>query len=192
MAANKPKSASSFGGRQFRAVPAVAMVAMVAGAGGCGTTVAGLTTASTVADYHAANMFSPSGYSISGNADGSLRVTAAGPAGTPTDRLEKIALARAAEYGDEQHLKTFTASPAQTSFKCGRDHIPAKGEKIIVKPSDYRVVAIDVSYSTDAMDPHARPTRATADTLKAQIAADTVPPEAQASAAAEVAQQCGR
>jgi hypothetical protein len=180
-----------------RALPRACTLAAVSGCalllGACGATMNDLTTSSTtVAGYQAANLFSPTGYSMSSNADGSVRVTAAGPPATPADRLEKIALARAAEYGDEQHLKTFTATPAQTSFKCGKTEFYVKGEKNKVMPLDYRVVAIDVSYGTDAMSPAARNTRETAQTLKAQLASETVPPNVQAAATQEALQQCGR
>ena len=159
----------------------------------CGADMNGMATSSTtVANYQPANLFSPTGYSLSNGANGALHVTAAGPPGTPVDRLEKIALARAAEYGNEQHLKTFTATPAQTSITCGKTKIYVKGERTDIKPMDYRVVAIDVTYGTDALDPQVRKTRETAETLKAQIASETVPPDVQAAAVQEVAQQCGR
>jgi hypothetical protein len=129
---------------------------------------------------------------LSNNADGSLHITAAGPPGTPADRLERIALARAAEYGDEQHLKSFKATPPQTSITCGKTKVYIKGEATNIKPMDYRVVAVDVTYGTDALDPQARKSRETAETLKAQLASEAVPPDVQTAAAQEVAQQCGR
>ncbi len=177
-------------------VPLRRLAAVLAGSlllAGCGATMGDLATSSTsVAGYEAANLFSPTGYSISNNADGSVRVTAAGPPGTPAARLEKIAMARAAEYGDEQHQKTFIASPAETSIKCGKTKTADKGTQVKIKPTDLRIVAIDVSYSPNTTDARARPVRGTADALKAEIAADTVPPDVQAAAAQEVAQQCGR
>ncbi len=171
-----------------------ALAAVLAGAlllAGCGATMGDLAT-SSVTGYEAANLFSPTGYSISNNADGSVRVTAAGPPGTPAARLEKIAMARAAEYGDEQHQKTFMASPAETSIKCGKTKTADKGTQVKIKPTDLRIVAIDVSYSPNTADARARPVRGTADALKAEIASETVPPDVQAAATQEVAQQCGR
>jgi hypothetical protein len=161
--------------------------------GGCGANLNGLVTSSTtVANYQPASVFAPTGYSLSNNADGSLHITAAGPPGTPADRLERIALARAAEYGDEQHLKSFKATPPQTSITCGKTKVYIKGEATNIKPMDYRVVAVDVTYGTDALDPQARKSRETAETLKAQLASEAVPPDVQTAAAQEVAQQCGR
>ena len=176
--------------RTVSVVPVLGAAAMLSA---CGANMSELMTSSTtVAGYQQANIFSPTGYSISNGPDGSLHVTAAGPPPTPTDRLEKIALARAAEYGDEQHIKTFKATPAQTSITCGKTKIYVKGERTDIRPLDYRVVAIDVTYGTDALDPQVRKTRETAETLKAQIASETVPPDVQAAAVQEVAQQCGR
>lgn len=158
---------------------------------GCGATLSDMTTAS-VTNYQQANLFAPAGYSISLNADGSTHVTAAGSPGTPTDRLSKIALAAAADYGNEQHQKTFTATPPQTTFKCGKTKTTDKGKVISIKPMDLRVVSIDVTYGRDGIAPAARNTRETADQLKSELAAETVPPDVQAAATQEVAQQCGR
>lgn len=158
---------------------------------GCGASLSDMTTAS-VTDYQQANLFAPAGYSISNNADGSIHVTAAGSPGTPADRLGKIAMAAAAEYGNQQHQKTFTATPPQTTFKCGKTKTSDKGQVIHIKPLDLRVVSIDVTYGRDGIAPAARNTRETAEQLKSEIASETVPPDVQAAATQEVAQQCGR
>jgi hypothetical protein len=158
---------------------------------GCSANLGDLST-SSVAAYQPASLFSPNGYSVSANADGSLHVTAAGPPGTPATRLEKIALARAAEYGTERHAKTFKATPAQTSITCGRTKITNKGERINVRPLDYRIVAIDVTYEPDGQGTEVRQTRETATALKAELQSETVPPDVQAAASQEVAQYCGR
>lgn len=167
---------------------ASAAAALVAG---CSANLADLST-SSVASYQPASLFSPNGYSVSANADGSLHVTAAGPPGTPATRLEKIALARAAEYGDERHVKTFKATPAQTTITCGKTKIANKDGQVNVRPLDYRIVAIDVMYEPGGQDATVRQTRDTATALKAELQAETVPPEVQAAAAQEVAQHCGR
>jgi hypothetical protein len=150
-------------------------------------------SASSIASYQAASIFTPSnGYSVSANADGSLHVTAAGPPATPADRLEKIALARAAEYGNERHAKTFKATPPQTSIRCDKTKIFTKEGQVNVRPVDYRVVAIDVTYDADSQGPGVQQIHGTADALKAEIASQSVPPDVQAAATQEVAQRCGR
>lgn len=158
---------------------------------GCGATLGDLTTAS-VTNYQQANFFAPAGYNFSNNADGSLHVTAAGSPGTPADRLGKIAMAAAADYGDQQHQKTFTTTPPQTTFQCGKTKAVDKGKQYDIKPMDLRVVSIDVTYGRDGIAPAARNTRETADTLKAELATEKVPPDVQAAATQEVSQQCGR
>jgi hypothetical protein len=175
--------------RRFSAV--IAATGAVLSLVGCGATLGDLSTAS-VTNYQAANMFAPAGYNISANADGSMHVTAAGSPSTPTDRLAKIAMAAAADYGNEQHQKTFTATPPQTEFKCGKAKTTDKGKVVDIKPTDLRVVSIDVTYGRDGIAPAARNTRETAEQLKAELASETVPPDAQAAATQEVAQQCGR
>ncbi len=159
--------------------------------GGCGATLGDINT-SSVTSYQQANLFMPGGYNISNNADGSIHVTAAGSPNTPSDRLTKIAMAAAADYGEEQHQKTFTATPPQTTFRCGKTKSADKGKQIDVKPIDLRIVSIDVTYGRDGIAPAARNTKETAEQLKAEIASDTVPPDVQAAATQEVAQQCNR
>ncbi|WP_045836482.1 hypothetical protein [Hyphomicrobium sp. 99] len=178
-------------GQAWRFLALIAGSGVLLHLGGCGATLGDLTTAS-VTSYQAANLFAPAGYSISANSDGSVHVTAAGSPGTPSDRLEKIALAAAADYGLQQHQKTFTSTPPQTTFKCGKTKIAEKGQQVTIKPTDLRVVAIDVTYGRDGIAPAARNTRETADALKAQISSETVPPDVQAAATQEVSQQCGR
>ena len=178
----------AFGWRTSVVIAASGAVLSLAG---CGASLGDLTTAS-VTNYEPANFFAPAGYSISNNADGSIHVTAAGSPGTPTDRLETIALAAAAEYGDGQHQKTFTATPPQTTFQCGKTKAVDKGKQYNIKPIDLRVVSIDVTYGRDGIAPAARNTRETADAMKAQIATEKVPPDVQAAATQEVAQQCNR
>jgi len=159
--------------------------------GGCSANLSDASTA-PIAVYGPASIFSPNGYSVSANSDGSLHVTAAGPPGTPAARLEKIALARAAEYGDEQRAKTFKATAAQINITCGKTKVSSKEGQSSIKPLDYRTAAIDVSYEPKEQGADVRPTRQTAAALKAELQSESVPPDVQAAAAQEVAQYCGR
>lgn len=175
--------------RRRSLMAASAVAALLAG---CSANLADLST-SSIASYQQASFIAPNdGYSVSANSDGSLHVTAAGPPATPASRLEKIALARAAEYGDEQHLKAFKATAPQTGITCGKTTIVNKGERTNIRPMDYRVVAIDVTYEPNGQDAGARPTRETANTLKAELQSETVPPDVQAAATQEVTQYCHR
>lgn len=171
---------------------AAALVAATASLGACGANMGDL-SASSIASYQPASIFSPNdGYSVSANADGSLHVTAAGPPATPADRLEKIALAQAAEYGNERHAKTFKAAPPQTSIRCSKSKISTKEGQVNVRPLDYRIVAIDVTYDPNSQDAAVQQIHGTAEALKAEIASQSVPPDVQAAAVQEVAQHCGR
>jgi len=181
--------AERYRGRRHSSV--VAVFGLALSLSGCGASLGDFTTAS-VTNYQAANLFAPAGYNISQNADGSIHITASGSPSTPTDRLSKIAMAAAAEYGDGQHQKTFTATPPQTTFKCGKTKAVDKGKVFDIKPMDLRVVSIDVTYGRDGIAPAARNSRETAEQLKAELASETVPPDVQAAATQEVAQQCGR
>lgn len=140
-------------------VPALLMGVTLAG---CGASLTDMADSSAVVGYKPASLFSPAGYSIENNPNGGIRVTAAGAPSTPATRLEKIALARAAEYGAEQHLKTFKSEPPQHGFKCGKSEVSDKGQIRKIKPFDLRTVQIDVTYPKDEDDPATRKTKETA------------------------------
>lgn len=190
--AQKSTGSSADGPASAGRFSAIALASgLVVSLAGCGASLGDMTTAS-VTNYEAANLFAPAGYSMSANADGSMRVTAAGSPSTPTDRLTKIAMAAAADYGAQQHQKTFTATPPQTTFKCGKTKTTDKGKVIPIKPIDLRVVSIDVTYGRDGIAPAARNSKETAEQLKGELGSETVPPDVQAASTQEVAQQCGR
>ena len=160
---------------------------------GCGASLSNLGAAPHVAGYQAANLFSPTGYSLSNGPNGSLHVTAAGPPGHADGTFGEDRAGACRRVRRRATSQDVQATPAQTSIKCGKTKTSVKGELIDIKPIDYRVVAIDVTYGTDAMDPQVRANDAKRPRrLKAQIASETVPPDVQAAAAQEVAQQCGR
>lgn len=169
----------------------VSLAGLVAGCSG-DMNLSSLAANTSVVGYTAANAFSPSGYSEQPGPNGTVRITAVGTPATPAARLEKIALARAADYGAEQNQKMFKAEPAQYNFRCGKSDIANKGQMSKVKPSDYRVVQIDVSYSSEVNDPSARPTKQTAAALKAELESEAVPIDVQTSASQEIASNCHR
>ncbi len=159
---------------------------------GCSADLAQTGAPGAIAGYHSASAFSPVGHSLSGLPDGRVRVRAAATPGTPPARVEKIAMARAAEYGIEQSKKAFTASAPSHSVSCGKSSYIQKGEKVPMRPTDLRVVEIDVSYDTAPGTPGARLTKETAEALKAELAAEAVPSDAEAANAADIARQCNR
>jgi hypothetical protein len=147
-----------------------------------------------VTGYTEGNAVMPQGYQVSGGAgDNALRVTATGSATTPNERLLKIALARAAQYGADQNSKTFRASEPAYTVRCGKTSVSERGTTRALAPTDYRVVTLDVTFGkSSSADPLDRPTKQTASALQAEIQAEQIPQETQAALAAQLAQACGR
>lgn len=142
-----------------------------------------------ITGYEASNVFAPTGHSVSQLADGRVRVTATGSAATSKARVEKIALARAAEYGAESGHKYFRTEPPQHSIKCGKRQRVERGETIKLPARGYSIVDLDVTYANDLTDQTFKPTKDTAEALKAEIAAE--PAVADDAAKATVDAQCG-
>lgn len=147
-----------------------------------------------VTGYTEGNAVMPQGYQLSGGGgDTALRVTVTGSATTPNERLLKIALARAAQYGAEENSKTFRASEPAYTVRCGKTNVSERGTTRAVVPTDYRVVTLDVTFGkSSSADPADRSTKQTATALKAEIEAEQIPPEIQSALAAQLAQACGR
>lgn len=146
-----------------------------------------------VTGYTEGNAVMPQGYQISGGGSDTLRVTATGSATTPNERLLKIALARAAQYGAEQNSKTFRAGEPAYSVRCGKTSVSERGTTRALSPTDYRVVTLDATFGkASSADPADRPVKQTAAALLGEIEAEQIPQETQAALAAQLAQACGR
>lgn len=146
-----------------------------------------------VTGYQEANAVSPQGYQIADIDANTLRVTATGSASTPNERLIKIALARAAEYGAAQYKKSFRAGEPAYSTRCGKTSVSERGAKRAIAPIDYRVATVDVTFGKALpADPADRPTKETAAALLAELQSQSIPPETQAALVAQLAQACGR
>lgn len=178
-----------------RRLPFVIRASAAAGAillaAGCGTDLGGAIGGNSITAYQAASAFSPTGHHVAALADGRIRVTATGSPSTPKARVEKIALARAAEYGAEQGHKFFQATAPQVAIRCAKRDYLEKGEKKQLPVRGHPVAEIDVVYASAATGPDFRPSKGTADALKAELAAENADDSARAAAAAEVAAQCG-
>jgi hypothetical protein len=146
-----------------------------------------------VTGYTEGNAVMPQGYQVSGGGDNTVRVTATGSATTPNERLLKIALARAAQYGAEQNSKTLRAGEPAYSVRCGKTSVSERGATRRLSPTDYRVVTVDVAFGkSSSADSADRPVKQTAAALLAEIEAEQIPQETQAALAAQLAQACGR
>lgn len=160
-------------------------------AGGCGSDLGGGLQGNAVTPYTASNSFSPTGHHVADLGGGRYRVTATGSASTPKERVEKIALARAAEFGIEQKSKFFQATAPQTSIRCGKRDYIEKGEKKKLPARGYMVTEIDVVYANAATDPSYRPVKETSETLQAELLAEQVADDVKQATSAQVTAQCG-
>lgn len=143
-----------------------------------------------VAEFGAASVFSPAGYAQTRLDDRHYQVTAAGTEATPKDRVEKIARARAAEIGVEQHLKYFKVTSVQHGVVCEKRQ---DGYKTTSTPAaSHPTVVLDVVYAQDAADPAFVSAADTLNALKTELAGDTVAPDARAVAIQETRSSCGR
>lgn len=176
------------------ALPVIACAtAIVAGCASNGSGLLATGSTPAVTGYQEGNAIMPQGYQVSGVDDATIRVKATGSASTPNERLLKIALARAAQYGAEQYKKSFRSGEPAYSTRCGKTTISDRGVDRAVAPTDYRVVSIDVTFSkAPPSDPADRPTKETAASLLAELEAEAIPPETQAALVAQLAQACGR
>lgn len=165
---------------------------LVLAIGGCAGDLNSTMQLNSVSGYQTASAFSPIGHSMSAIDDNRYRVTVVGSDSTPNERLEKIAHARAAEWGVEEKKKFFQAAPATFTVRCGKGSYVRKGETVTATKVDHRVVEVDVIYASSAVDPSYKPSKDASATLQAQLQTDVVPPDVQASLAQEVKAQCGR
>ena len=169
--------------------------ALVAGSAmalaGCGADLGQSLQVNAVTGYEASSAFSPTGHSVAALADGRYRITATGSSSTPKSRVEKIAIARAAEFGAEQKKKFFQTSVPQTSIRCRRRDYIERGEKKMLPIAGYSVVELDVTYADIGGDPSFRPVKDTVEALKAELASEVVADDARNQAAADVRAQCG-
>lgn len=143
-----------------------------------------------VTGYQAASAFAPTGHSVSGLDDGRVRVSATGSATTPADRLHKIALARAAEYGAQENKRFFSAGPPASTFRCDKGQRIERGTVSKQPARGYTVVSIDVTYADKPVDASFQPSKASFEGLRQASVADPVPPDVQASTAAAVVAHC--
>ena len=167
----------------------------LAGLSICAAIVAGCSAASSalgpsVASYGASNIFSPVGYDQSQIDETHYKVTATGSEVTPASRVEKIAMARAAQIGADQKLDYFKVASVQHGAACSQKDSGYKGP---TTASNARpTVVLDVLYSKDQADPGFQPSKATFEALSAELANETVSPEAQQAANQDILTRCGQ
>ena len=143
-----------------------------------------------VADFTAASVFSPAGYTQTKIDDTHYQVQASGTEATPKERVEKIARARAAEIGVDEKMKFFKVTSVQQSITCGKRQ---EGYKTTPTPPSARPsVVLDVVYAKDTSDPTFQTSAEALAALKTDLAAEAVAPEARAVAIQETRQTCAK
>ncbi len=153
---------------------------------GCG---AGIGLGTGIADYGPASAFMPIGYFQKPISDQQFQVGASGTEGTPAERIEKIATARAAEIGVMQKLPYFKVANVTRGMSCSKKTTNAKYGDM---PATYHpTVILDVVYAKSPVDADYRPSAATFSQLKAEIDSEVVAPEAAVATAASSRAQCG-
>ena len=132
------------------------------------------------------------GYSEKALDDTHYEVRANGTESTPSSRVEKIAMARAAEIGVEGKLRYFKVASVRHGVQCSAKQEIYKGTaQAAVR---YPTVALDVLYAKGNAPPDAS-WQVAADTharLVAELSAETSGPAEAQSAAADVKAQCGK
>jgi len=143
-----------------------------------------------VASYEAANAFMPSGYSATKLDATHYQVKATGTESTPKSRVEKIARARAAQIGVEEHLAYFKVAGVAHGVRCNKRQAGYKSEP--TPASSRPTVVLDVVYAPDPGDPTFASSAQAFEALSAELANEVIAPEAKAVAAQETRASCGQ
>jgi len=149
----------------------------------------GLTTGAL--PYQHSSIMSKKGYSEDQTGPNTFRISVHGPLNTPRERLEKIAVTRAAEIGKTGNLGHFKVDSVQQSVHCkkyrdGGQKTPSGGpaqEKI----DAYIVLTADVTYTKQPPDTSFIDSRTAFDQYRAEL--DQMPAEP-AMAAPAAAPEC--
>ena len=171
-----------------RPISAVALAAALTTLAACGGP--GVISAPSVATYMRSNAFVLAGYSEKTIDDTHYEVRANGTAGTPRARVEKIAMARAAEIGVEGKLRYFKVAGVRHGVQCGKKQEIYKGTP--QKALHYPTVMLDVQYAKGNAPPDAS-WQVAADShakLLAELKGEAVVAEDAVAASEEIKAQC--
>lgn len=144
---------------------------------------------SPVASYAPATIFSPEGYGQTKIDDTHYRVEATGTESTPKARVEMMARARAAQIGVETKQRYFKVTSVQHGVACKKRRDSYKGEA--TAPSSRPTAVAEVVYADTQADPEFTDAETAFVQLKADLADQTIAPEALAAAAQETRASCG-
>ena len=103
---------------RVKAAPALSSAVCALLLAGCSSTGIGALAPPGPLPYQPANAIMPVGYSESLIGEDRYRIVVKGPLGTPRERMEKIATARAAEIGQDAKHKYFKVEGVQLTTTC--------------------------------------------------------------------------
>lgn len=146
-------------------------------------------TGGGVAEYAPANAIFPVGFSETLVGENHYQVSASGNTTTPLERVEKIAMARAAELGTGLKAGYFKIAGTTRDVVCSKKK---PGYKVPDTPASARPkVTLDVIYAATALDPEFRNAAETFARLSEELKSESYPPEVMQAAAAGVKANCG-
>lgn len=173
--------------RLGRAARALAFV----GLSGCATGPTGISPFTSVAAYQRSNAFSPTGFSESIIDETHFQVTAGGTETTSSERVEKIALARAAEIGVERRFGYFKVLSVTHGATCSKKRELSRGT--VVPATRAPTVVLDVIYAKRPPpgDDGFKASKETFSGVSADLAGEVQTPESAAAALAALQAKCG-
>ena len=178
----------------FRALPRLAAITVVLALAGCGGSISpgtGSLSGGNAITYQPSNAVFPNGYSETMLGPDKYRVRAIGDAGQSRAVLEKLAVLRAADIGQNMNLKYFKVDSVSENLTCGsKKTISGRDPKELVIKSK-RMVDVDVSYAKDATDPQWLASKDAFPVLRGELDALAASDPGSEAARAEVAAKCG-
>lgn len=143
-----------------------------------------------VASFGASNVLSPSGYTQKKISDTEYQVGATGTEATPKARIEKIAIARAAQIGVEEKLKYYKVTNVQYGVACEKKTEFYKGGS--TAPGSRQTVVVDVVYAKEPLDSGYVSAKESFENLNGELDNEIVPAEQKAAAEQEARTACGQ
>ncbi len=143
-----------------------------------------------VASFGASNVLSPSGYSQKKISDTQYQVQATGTEATPKARIEKIAIARAAQIGVEEKLKYYKVTNVQYGVTCEKKVEFYKGGS--TAPGSRQTVLVDVVYAKEPVDSTYVSAKESFESLNGELNNEVIPPDQKAAAEQEARAACGQ
>lgn len=163
---------------RVKAAPALSSAVCALLLAGCSSTGIGALAPPGPLPYQPANAIMPVGYSESLIGEDRYRIVVKGPLGTPRERMEKIATARAAEIGQDAKHKYFKVEGVQLTTACQSYTVGGKPGSIGAgqnKRTAQAILTADVTYAKAPSDPAFAETRGAFERYRAELDQDQTP-----------------